>query len=196
MFARVFSLIFLFLILFPSLRAQERDTVQLNENVEELHSPHKATIKSVILPGLGQIYNKKYWKVPIIYAGIGATMYMAFEERKKFREFKEAYVLRVDDDPTTVDNKYANYSDQNMLSLIDYHRRSRDLFFIFSGIIYALNVVDATVDAHLYYFDVSEDISASIFPNIEVDNFNMAFSPGLKLKFEFGKNPLSYHRHH
>ena len=118
------------------------------------------------------------------------------EERKKFREFKEAYIQRVDNDPSTVDDKYANYSDQNMLSLIDYHRRSRDLFFIFSGIIYALNIVDATVDAHLYYFDVSDDISASIQANIEVDNISMAFSPGIKLKFEFGKTPLSYYKHH
>lgn len=151
---------------------------------------------SLVLPGLGQVYNKKYWKVPIIYAGLAGSLYFAFQEKEQFSNFKEAYIKRIDNDPNTVDTKYKNYSNENMLSLIDFHRRNRDLLFVASGIVYALNVVDAAVDAHLYYFDLSDDLSASIRPNMEFDIFAQSFAPGLKINLKIGNNPLKKPYHH
>lgn len=170
--------------------AQDRDTIPLDPNLFERHSPKKATFLSLALPGLGQIYNKKYWKVPIIYAGLAGTIYFAIQEKNQFKELKEAYIKRVDNDPNTVDTKYRNYSDQNMLSKIDFHRRNRDLLFIASGIVYALNVVDAAVDAHLYYFDLSDNLSASIRPDVSFDPIGLAFAPGLKLNLRIGEKPV------
>src|SRR5690606_24643381 len=93
-------LFFFFLSFFAKVvYPQANDSLRVSENLEELHSPHKASMMSLILPGLGQVYNRKYWKVPIIYAGMGASLYFAFEERTLFREFKDAYIKRVDDDP-------------------------------------------------------------------------------------------------
>lgn len=195
MIIRMF-LLFGLLSQFVCLKAQQKDSLRVSENLEEQHSPHKASIMSLVLPGLGQVYNKKYWKVPIIYAGMGASLYYAFEERSLFREFKEAYLKRVDDDPQTEDLKYANYTNQNMLSLIDYHRRSRDIFFILTGVVYALNIVDAAVDAHLFYFDVSDDLSASIRPQLLPDPTGMGFTPALKLNLKLGKLPLSTYSYH
>lgn len=188
------SLLFVFVISFSS-SAQTTDTIPVDPELQQTHSPHKATIMSLVLPGLGQVYNKKYWKVPIIYAGLAGTLYFAFEEKKQFSSLKEAYIKRIDDDPGTIDNKYRNYSDENMLELIDFHRRNRDLLFIASGIVYALNIVDAAVDAHLFYFDLSDDLTASIRPNVQFDNQSLGFVPGLKLKFQIG-SPLSMSYYH
>lgn len=188
MFRNLFISILLICASCLSSTAQNRDTIPLDPLLQESHSPRKATFMSLALPGLGQVYNKKYWKVPIIYAGLAGTIYYAIQEKKQFTELKKAYIKRVDEDPSTVDTKYKNYSDENMLSLIDFHRRNRDLLFVASGIVYALNVVDAAVDAHLYYFDLSEDISASIRPTVQFDPIGYAFAPGLKLNFRFGKN--------
>ncbi len=154
------------------------------------HSPTKATLLSLALPGAGQAYNKKYWKIPIVYAAIGSAFYFAREQDKSFNEFKDAYVARVDDDPNTVDDKYQNvYSDENLLSLIDYHRENRDLLYVLTVVAYVLNVVDAAVDAHLYYFDVSDDLSANLRPNIQFEPMQNQLIPSLTLSLKFGKKP-------
>ena len=152
------------------------------------HSPKKAAMLSAILPGAGQVYNKKYWKVPLVYGAIGASLYFAFDQRDRFRDFKSAYVSRVDDDSTTIDSKYTGvYSDQNLLTLIEYHRKNRDLLFVLAGFSYILNIVDAAVDAHLFYFDVSEDLSASIRPRVNYDPFSRAYMPGVQINLRLKK---------
>lgn len=196
MLGRIFICILFICAFCINSTAQTTDTIPVDPELQQRHSPHKATIMSLVVPGLGQVYNKKYWKVPIIYAGLAGTLYFAFQERDQFNNLKEAYIKRVDDDPTTVDTKYQNYSNENMLNLIDYHRRNRDLLFIASGIVYALNVVDAAVDAHLYYFDLSDDLSASIRPNVEFDSYALGFAPGLKINLRIGNNPLKGHYYH
>lgn len=192
---RIFISIF-FICAFCLNSTAQTDTIPLDPELQRRHSPHKATIMSLVLPGLGQVYNKKYWKVPIIYAGLAGSLYFAFQEKEQFSNLKKAYIKRVDNDPNTMDTKYQNYSDENMLSLIDFHRRNRDLLFVASGIVYALNVVDAAVDAHLYYFDLSDDLTASIRPNVEFDSYALNFAPGLKISLKFGNNPLKKPYHH
>lgn len=167
--------------------SQEADTVIVKDTLN--HSPAKATFMSLALPGLGQAYNKKYWKIPLVYALIGTPLYFALEQRKQFNEFKEVYLARVDDDPNTVDTKYINvYSDENVLNLIDFHRENRDLLFVLTGVAYVMNVVDAAVDAHLFYFEVNDDLSAELRPNVQYAQFQRSFIPSMTLSLKFGKN--------
>lgn len=171
--------------------AQKTDTLRLDES-EVKHSPTKATIMSLALPGLGQAYNKKYWKIPLVYAAIGVPLYVALDQQSMFNEFKSAYLKRVDDDPSTVDDKYAGvYTDDNLENLIDFHRKNRDLFFVLTGLAYVLNVVDAAVDAHLYHFEVSDDLSGVFKPDFQYLAPQQTFVPSLTLSFKFGnKKPL------
>lgn len=128
------------------------------------HSPKKATILSAILPGAGQVYNKKYWKVPILYGGIAVTGYFLSDNLKNIKNYKEDYIAETDGDPNTINN--SGFGDEQLLNLIDTYKSWRDLSYISFAVIYALNIIDANVDAHLFYFDVSDDISLNIMPYI------------------------------
>ena len=164
------------------------DTVGLALDTFPKHSPKTATWLSVAVPGLGQAYNKKYWKIPVVYAAIGVPLYFALDQQSKFNDFKDAYLFRVDDNPNTEDDKYIGvYSDDQLLSLIDIHRRNRDLLFLLTGVAYALNILDAAVDAHLYYFEVSDDLSASLKPSFQFAPNTMFLVPSLTLSLKFGK---------
>ena len=166
------------------------DTVVLITDSIPKHSPRTATLLSLALPGLGQAYNKKYWKIPLVYAAIGVPLYFALDQQKQFNEFKQAYVNRIDDDPNTTDNKYTGvYTDQNLLSLIDNTRKNRDLLFVLTGVAYALNVLDAAVDAHLYYFEVSDDLTASLKPSIQLAPNQSLIVPSLTLSLKFTNKP-------
>jgi hypothetical protein len=156
------------LILVPDVAAQ--DTLvpanEVNTTVIERHSAHKATIYSLILPGLGQAYNKKYWKIPIIYAGFGALAYNISINSKEEKKFTEAYRYKINGDTFPINNEYVvRYSDPNdLLRGRDFYRRRVELSVIFTAALYILNVVDAAVDAHFFDYDVSEDLSLNIQP--------------------------------
>lgn len=160
---------------------QHVDTLKRGEIIEDIplekkkdaHSPKTASIMSAILPGLGQVYNKKYWKPPIIYAGFAALIYATDFNSKNYSDYKEAYSLRMDEDPETIDkydvqldNEEIKYSDDSLLKLKDFYRRNRDLTLIFIGGAYLINILDAAVDAHFYSFNVSDDLSFKLRPNI------------------------------
>jgi hypothetical protein len=178
-------------------KAQDSTQVRIVGNVSDTliiedsltHSPVKATFMSLALPGLGQAYNKKYWKIPLVYAIIGTPLYFALQQKSQYNDFKSAYIKRLDDDATTIDTKYADvYTDDNLKSLIDYHRGNRDLLFVLTGVAYALNVLDAAVDAHLYYFEVSDDLTGVFRPNVKYYDYNNTFVPSLTLTLKIGKN--------
>lgn len=148
------------------------------------HNPKKATIMSAALPGLGQVYNGKWWKLPIIYGGMAGLTYMAVTNHTSMVRFKSAYLLRLDDDPDTVDEFYGVYSDANLRELKSTHQRSRDLSFILMGVLYLLNIVDANVDGHLKDFDVSEDLSLHIRPTMQPQiSPGQLPAPGVTLTF-------------
>ncbi len=188
---RLIILTFFFAFTF-NLLAQQADTTLVKDSLR--HSPAKATLMSMAVPGLGQAYNRKYWKVPLVYAIIGTPLYFALDQRNKYEDFKSAYVKRLDGDASTIDTKYADvYTDQNLLDLIDFHRSNRDLMFVLTGVAYALNVVDAAVDAHLFYFDIDDDLSAQFKPTVKYSAFDRNFVPSLSLTLKFGKNN---HKHY
>lgn len=129
-----------------------------------VHSVRKATILSTILPGAGQVYNNKYWKVPLVYAALGATAYYINYNNKNFKQYNDALIRRYDTD--TTNEAYTEISNDNLRILSDGYRRNRDLSFAAATIVYVLNIIDAHVDAHLFTFNVNDDLSLKIEPTI------------------------------
>ncbi len=156
-----------------------------DNDLQEVHSPRKATILSAVLPGAGQIYNQKYWKAPIVYVGFGVLGYFIYDNYNTYTTYKKAYEIRTDGNPATVDD-FPLYSEDGLIQAMNYYRRNTELSVIFSAILYALNIVDAAVDAHLYDFDISEDLSFRISPVMQSNALNhFEQVKGIKLTFKF-----------
>jgi len=149
------------------------------------HSPHKASVYSAVFPGLGQIYNKKYWKAPIIYIGMGALTYSIISNRKQFREYQNEMIARTANDSASMNPAFASYPYQYLQSNRDFHRNNRDLSIVGLVAFYALNIVDATVDAHLFNFDVDRSLSlrAKPVPLLNQQGFNAGTNIGLVFQF-------------
>ena len=122
--------------------------------------PKKAGLYSAILPGAGQVYTKKYWKVPVIYGGLITSAYYINESNDLYQLYKSTYLNRLDGDFT--DN--LNYSDSDLRTLTEHYRRNREVSALLFTLTYILNIVDASVNAHLFDYDVSEDLSLHIQP--------------------------------
>jgi len=123
---------------------------------------NRASLMSAILPGLGQVYNRKYWKVPVIYAAIGGIGYFARGLNNEYQNYHNELLYRYANDQQV--NTFPEYTTDNLISLKNQAKKYRDMCFIGMGIFYVLNIIDANVDAHLKKFDVSDDLSLSIAP--------------------------------
>ena len=146
-------------------------TVGFSQKIQKDKSPKKAALYSAILPGAGQVYTKKYWKVPIVYGGLVTSFYFINENNSKYIEYREAALLSHE----TGENQLG-YSYSDLRTLKEHYRRNRDLsYFSFVGV-YILNIVDASVNAHLFSFDVSDDISINIQPYSTLSNTGLALS--------------------
>ncbi len=168
-------------------RAQEPillDSLPISDTIKAKkirnHSPTKASLFSVVVPGLGQAYNKKYWKMPIVYAAIGVPLYFAVTNQKEFNRYKTAYGLRIDGDDSTIDEFDGALSQVNLKSNLDYYQRNKDLSYILVGLFYVLNIVDAAVDAHLFNFPKNDNLSFNLQPNLELTS-NNELSKGFRL---------------
>src|SRR5688572_28588410 len=160
-----------------------KDSVVVKKKV---HSPRKATLRSLIVPGWGQIYNKKYWKLPLVYAAIGIPVYTFTFNRKWYNKAKYALSIAANDrytDPDSllkVDPALRFLVDQKEQgSLVNYrneYRRDMDYSILFTLLMWGLNVVDATVDAHLKGFDVGDELSLRIKPSVMPNTMTPALS--------------------
>ena len=180
------------------------DTLQLPELLPEkkevaVHSPRKATIYSAILPGLGQIYNKKYWKVPVIYIGFGTIAYFINWNNDNYQLFRRGYFDLIDDDPDTegyleIESVRRNNYDlsnpthfNNLKTALsrqkDYFRRNRDLLIISMVGFYGLNLIDASVDAHLFDFDISDDLTLKWEPSLMKFDDNFVYCINFRFSF-------------
>ena|GEM_PF-1259567 len=133
-----------------------------------------------LFPGLGQIYNKKYWKLPIVYAGFGVLGYFGFSNRNYYIDYREAYNCKIELGEDCDNPLAQRYSADDLQSIRDYYRRNMELSFIFAGVWYILQVLDATVDAHLYYWEVDDETTLSVQPVINPAAFsgkNTGFMP-------------------
>jgi hypothetical protein len=145
------------------------------------HSPKKAALYSAILPGLGQGYNRKYWKIPIVYAAIGTSVYFIYDNNKNYHRYRDEYLYRLNNGVPN-DTELELYSDDQIRTLIDQYRRWRDISWIATGAFYALNIVDATVDAYLWRFDTGPDLSIRFRPTLFSTT---GISPGFRFSFKF-----------
>ena len=139
--------------------------------------PKKAGSYSAIIPGAGQIYTKKYWKVPIIYAGLITSAYYIKQSNDSYQLYKDTYLKRINGEYS--DEFQGKYSDANLITLSNHYRRNREISILFFIGTYILNIVDASVNAHLFNYDVSNDLSLHIQPIY----FSNEISTGLSLSF-------------
>lgn len=128
------------------------------------HSPGRATLFSAVLPGAGQLYNRKYWKAPLVWGALGASLYFVQRNGKEFRRYKDAYIAVTDGDPSTSDEFNGRVSASQLLEVTDTYRKWRDMSYIAVGLVYVLNIVDASVDANFVRFDVSRDLTLGLGP--------------------------------
>ena len=143
--------------------------------------PNKIALYSAMLPGLGQIYNRKAWKIPIIYGGATLLVFGAINSNTQYLFFRDALFLEVDGDPDTINETGLNES--QIRRRVDFFRRNRDFFIILTGALYLLNVLDAHVDAHLHEFEVNEQLALSIRPSMVQNPWNIA-NVGLSLQLK------------
>lgn len=195
------NFLYIFLLLFATpLFAQTTDslTVKKDEKVivvtdsllpkEEYNplAPAKAAFYSAVIPGLGQVYNKKYWKIPIIYAGMAAGIYFYKQQDKDYDSFRNAYKRRLagyKDDEYYGNGVEPLISNDRLINAQKSAQKNKDLSIVVTVAFYLLNVVDANVDAHLRQYEVSEDLS--LVPNLEVNPFNAQTQYGMSLTYSF-----------
>ena len=173
-------------------KAKEKPVAPAQDSLEIVyidHSPRLAVIYSMVLPGLGQAYNRKYWKIPLIYGG-GAVIYYFFETNNDYyQRFKNAYNDKVDGLPIS-DEELIGMTKETLALNRDYYRRNRDYNIIFLGLLYTANIIDAMVDAHLLYYDISDDLSLKVTPQVmpQYDfarsQFTASAGVGLRLTFK------------
>ena len=169
------------------------DTLKIEEEKTDSVKPHSITTAVLlsIVPGGGQIYNhiampkgrkKAYWKVPLIYAGLGATGYFLISNQSKVNSLREEYTYRQDNSGEHKFEEWDQYTnDSDLLILHDQYQTWRDLSVLGVGIVYILNLVDAGVEAHFVNFDVSQDLTLSIQPTL-VDYQTAGLSMSLKFR--------------
>ncbi len=183
------------LLLFTLQLAAQEDTLAIaaDEVVQEPAyrpydplSPARAAFYSAVLPGLGQAYNGKYWKIPIVYTALGVGVYFYRENDRQYDRYRSAYKSRI---AGKTDDEFSNENGQPIVStnaLIEaqrFYQRNKEISVLVTVGLYALNIIDANVDAHLQQFNVSEDLS--LRPSLDYDRFSGTAGYGLTLNFNF-----------
>lgn len=167
-----------------NITAQDTSMVVSTPVKKITRDPLRATMLAAVFPGMGQIYNRKYWKIPLVYAGFGGLAYSIGFNSSNYRTYIKAYQDFSDENPATnsflklealkgVDpitydrvknlTTYTYYQDQ-MIRLIDYYKRYRDLSYIGLGAWYLISILDANVDASLFNYDVSDNLDLIVMP--------------------------------
>ncbi|MEZ7526967.1 DUF5683 domain-containing protein [Cloacibacterium normanense] len=191
----VYSIILLlFFGLFFSQEIKPFDTIKTEKQVvEEIekanvsniqkYNPTKAGLYSAVFPGLGQYYNKKYWKIPIVWGAVGTGVGIIVYNDKQYRRYRTAFLAELNGQPHEFDD--LPYVDATVLgNTQDRAKRQRDYAIAITGVLYILNIVDAVVDAHLY--DQKKDPDLAIKPTIIYDDLGVANGKaGLSLSFRF-----------
>jgi hypothetical protein len=182
------------------LRWREKDSIEVSKLEMKVQTwepdPRKATWMALLFPGGGQIYNRKYWKLPIVYGGFVGCVYALTWNQSTYADYRKAYVDILDDDPDTksyeeflppnyqIDSSTEDWLKDVFKKRKDKYRRYRDLsIFAFAGM-YIISAIDAYVDAELSHFDISSDLSLKVEPNILID-YQGTPKVGLLLAFSF-----------
>lgn len=191
-FSRIFYAL-IFSLFYNSIHAQinlANDSTKIKDStIVKNDRPRNAALLSTVIPGAGQIYNRKYWKTPLIYGGFSGLGFMIYRNNNEYQDYRNIYRSLID---TIIGNEIESpYSAEQLKVLKDGARRNRDFFIIIAVAWYAANIVDAIVDAHLYDFDVSDNLTLRVSPFFNY-NTNMALGrsgmqSGLTLNFKLKK---------
>ena len=164
----------------------------INYTTNEVSQVKKATTLSTICPGAGQIYNKSYWRVPIVIGGMASTIYTIDWNNRGYKRFKTAYALRVDYDKNpdkypggAADEFRGAYSATFLKNLKDSYRRNRDLCILLTAGVYMLQIIDAHVDAHLQDYDISDDLTMNLEPYFDYSPVGSTPLMGVNMSLKF-----------
>ena len=144
-------------------------------------APARAAFYSAILPGLGQAYNEKYWKIPLVYAGIGAGVYFYLDNDQEYDRYRTAYKRRLagfEDDEF-----FGRVSTDALIRAQRFYQKNKEISLLVTAGFYILNIIDANVDAHLRQFNVSEDLSLK--PTMNINEYTGKAGYGLSLNYNF-----------
>lgn len=170
-------------------------TVETNSVVRDTINPlapAKAAFLSAILPGLGQAYNKKYWKIPVVYVALGTGLYFYIDNTNEYNRYRDAYKRRLagfDDDEfwgtDSNGNAYASaqISNEALIRAQNTLRRNRELSLLITTGLYILNIIDANVDAHLLQYNVDDNLALK--PHFKINEMDATSNLGLTLNFKF-----------
>ena len=143
-------------------------------------APAKAAFYSAVLPGLGQAYNKKYWKIPLVYGAIGASIYYYTLNNNRYQTYRNAYKDRL----AGIPNEAFDYLDNaRLIQAQQFYQRNRDLSLLCAIGFYVLNIIDANVDSHLGQFNVNDNLS--FIPELYSNGLNYRPSMGVALNYTF-----------
>lgn len=164
--------------------------IKVKEPINPL-SPARAAFYSAILPGLGQAYNKKYWKIPIVYAALGTGIYFYLSNDKEYNRYRDAYKSRLagfKNDEFYFDSlgnplSTPRVTDDGLRRAQKLFRRNKEISLLVTIGIYALNIIDANVDAHLLQYNIDENLSLA--PHYRINEIDAKGNVGLTLNFKF-----------
>lgn len=205
------KIIILILLLLTPLASHDvlgqADTLKFQKEKKlRLPSPVKATMLAAAFPGMGQVYNRVYWKIPVVYAGFGALGYSVVHNSKNYTQFLNAYRDLTDGIPETnsyteilsaynpeefdpslesplYDSSVNSWMKDQLMNGIDYYQRYRDLSYIGIALWYIITIIDANVDAHLFDYDISEDLSVTFEPVPIPSMYGTTVGAGVKITF-------------
>lgn len=196
---KLFGLFFFLLLAAPALKAQDsvrvvrddslimesRDTM-LIKSYATRYNPRKALLFAAILPGLGQIYNKKYWKLPLVYGGFISIGYGMNLYQTGYRKYKNQLFDNLNANPSdeSLVNPESEFTTSQLRTIVDRYRRERDFMVVLMAGMYLLQIIDAHVDAHLKEFDLNPNLQVSIEPTLE-QNALMGRQTGVSLIIKF-----------
>lgn len=191
------SLFILFSVCFAGFTQTETDSISTNISKDvvidsifrkplNVLAPSRAAFYSAILPGLGQAYNRKYWKIPIVYAALGTGIYIYLDNDKVYNRYRDAYKSRLaghTDDEFYGDGLAPKVSSDGLIRAQNTLRRNKELALLITFGLYVLNIIDANVDAHLLQYNLDENLALK--PHFKYDEKENASNLGLTLNFKF-----------
>lgn len=181
-------IVFLFLLIVgkPMVFAQNNDELKVLDSISSSKNkinplaPAKAAFYSAVVPGLGQAYNKKYWKIPLVYGALGTSIYFYVKNNKKYHEFRDVYKQRL---AGYTGDQYSYLDNDRLIQAQRFYQRNRDLSALITAAFYILNIVDANVDAHLMQYNVNDNLSLK--PDLYRNDLTSKQNLGVTLSYQF-----------
>ena len=169
------------------LKVTAKDSINTKTTHIDPLSPAKAAFYSAVFPGLGQFHNKTYWKIPVVYAGMGAGIYFYTKNNKQYKRYRNVYKRRLagftDDEFINQTTGEVLLSDTSVIDAQKFYSKNKNLSILITSLFYILNIVDANVSAHLAQFNVNENLSLK--PDFYQNELDYKPNLGITLNYHF-----------